>query len=117
LGRSEQARQHLRDALQITGSAAHFWEPLLLSLAAVSLLLADAGQAERAVEIFALASRYDYVANSRWFEDVIGNHIAAAAATLPPEVVAAAQERGKARDLWETAQELLEDLKNADQVD
>jgi hypothetical protein len=33
--------------------------------------------------------------------------IAAVAATLPPDVVAAAQVRGKARDLWETAEELL----------
>ena len=29
---------------------------------------------------------------------------------MPPEVVAAAQERGRARDLWETARELLEEL-------
>jgi hypothetical protein len=32
------------------------------------------------------------------------------AAALPPEVVAAAQERGRARDLWTTAQELLQDF-------
>jgi hypothetical protein len=50
------------------------------------------------------ASRYPYVANSRWFEDVASKHIAAAA-TLPPDAVSAAQERGRARDLWETAQE------------
>jgi hypothetical protein len=30
---------------------------------------------------------------------VVGRHIAAVAASLPPEVVAAAQERGRARDL------------------
>jgi hypothetical protein len=47
------------------------------------------------------------VANSRWFEDVAGRHIAAAAAPLPPDVVAAAQERGRARDLDATVAELL----------
>jgi hypothetical protein len=50
------------------------------------------------------------VANSRWFEDVVGQHIAAIAATLPPDVVTAAQGRGKARDLWATAEELLTEL-------
>jgi hypothetical protein len=62
------------------------------------------------VELYALASRYGFVANSRWFEDVVGKQIADVAATLPPEVVTAAQERGRARDLRETAQELLEEL-------
>jgi hypothetical protein len=65
---------------------------------------------ERALDIYALASRYPFVAHSRWFEDVAGKHIAAAAATLPPDVVAAAQERGRARDLWATAEELLAEL-------
>jgi hypothetical protein len=43
----------------------------------------------------------------RWFEDVVGRHVAAAAEALPPEVAAAARERGRARDLWTTAQELV----------
>jgi hypothetical protein len=62
------------------------------------------------VEIYALASRYPYVANSQWFEDIAGKQITAVAATLPPEVVAAAQERGRARDLQETVAELLVEL-------
>jgi hypothetical protein len=37
---------------------------------------------------------------------------AALAATLTPEVVAAAQKRGRARDLWATAEELLEELQD-----
>jgi hypothetical protein len=65
---------------------------------------------ERAVEVYALASRYSAVANSRWFEDIAGKHIAAAATILPPDVVAAAQERGRARDLWATMEELLAEL-------
>jgi hypothetical protein len=50
------------------------------------------------------------VAKSRWFEDVVGRQIAAVAATLPPDVVAAAQERGRARDLEATVAELLVEL-------
>jgi len=62
------------------------------------------------VQFYALASRYPYVVNSRWFEDIAGRHIAAVATTLPPEVVAAAQARGRARDLKATVAELLVDL-------
>jgi hypothetical protein len=83
---------------------------ILRALLGIALLLADRGETERAVELYALASRYPLVANAQWFEDVAGVHIAAAAATLPPDVVAAAQERGRARDLKATVEELLEEL-------
>ena len=73
-------------------------------------LLAEWGEPERAVELYALASRYPYVGESRFWEDAVGRHIAAAAESLPPDVVSAAQERGKARDLWATAEELLTEL-------
>ena len=63
------------------------------------------GRKKWAIKLYALASRYPYVANSRWFEDVVGRQIAAVAETLPPEVVVAAQERGKARDLEATMAE------------
>jgi hypothetical protein len=63
-----------------------------------------------AIERYALAWQNPYVANSRWFEDVAGRHIAAVAASLPPEVVAAAEARGRTRDLWQTAEELLKEL-------
>ena len=82
----------------------------MYALPAIALLLADQGKKERAVELYALASRHPFVANSRWFEDVAGNRIGAVAATLPPEVAAAAQERGRARDLEATAKALLVEL-------
>ncbi len=62
------------------------------------------------MELYTLASRWPIIANSRWFEDVAGQHIITIAATLPPDVVTAARERGRARDLWETAAELLAEL-------
>ena len=67
----------------------------------------DSDRVESAVELYALASRYPFVANSRWFEDVAGKYITVAAVALPPDVVAAAQARGRARDLWATVEELL----------
>jgi hypothetical protein len=60
--------------------------------------------------MYGLASRYPLVARSRWFEDVFGQHVAAAAQALPPDVVAAAQERGRVRDLAATVAELLAEV-------
>jgi tetratricopeptide (TPR) repeat protein len=108
IGRPDQAREHLAEALRL-GRKQDSWPPVVLALPAIALLLADRGAAEQAVELYALATIFPYVANSRWFEDVAGKHIAAAAA-LPPQVVAAAQERGRARDLWATVEELLAEL-------
>jgi tetratricopeptide (TPR) repeat protein len=108
-GRHAQAREHLCAALRITAES-HYRNAALQSLPAMALLLLDKGAPERAVELYALAARYPYVANSRWFEDVAGREIGAAAEALPPDVVANAQERGRARDLWATMEELLEEL-------
>jgi hypothetical protein len=72
--------------------------------------LAAEGQAERAVEVYDTAQRYPYIANSHWYRDVFGPPIAAVAASLPPEVVRAAQARGRARTLEATVWELLAEL-------
>jgi predicted ATPase/DNA-binding SARP family transcriptional activator len=109
LGQRAQARHHVHEALRTAAAIQACWS-LMFVLPGMALLLADEGQVERAVELYALASCDPLVANSRWFEDVAGRHIAAAAASLPPEVVTAAQERGRARDLDATVAELLEEL-------
>ncbi|MCP4515964.1 MAG: tetratricopeptide repeat protein, partial [Delftia sp.] len=109
LAKHAQARQHLCEALR-TGAEIGALPVLITSLPTIALLLADQGEGEQAVELYALASRYPHVANSRWFEDVVGQHIAAVAAALPPEVVAAAQERGWACNLQATVAGLLVEL-------
>jgi len=109
LGQKAQARQDLLEGMRTAVEIGHF-RSCLVSLPLMALLLADRGEVERAVELCALASRYPYVANSRWFEDVAGRHIASAASTLPPEVVEAAQERGRVRNLEATIAELLKEL-------
>jgi tetratricopeptide (TPR) repeat protein len=109
LGRHSQARTHLAEALRIVAQLQAGVVAFSI-MSGIALLLAEEGEAQRAVEVYALASREPYVANSHWYEDVCGKHIAAAAATLPTDVVSSAQERGRARDLWETAEELLEEL-------
>ncbi len=73
-------------------------------------VLAQHGQPERAVEVYALASQHPQIAASRWWADVAGRHVAAAAMTLTPEVLAAARKRGQARELQATLQELSAEL-------
>ena len=109
-GRLVETRRTLREALKIGAESGAFFPPIT-ALPAIALLRLDQGEVERAIELYALARRYPYVAKSRWFEDVAGKHIAAAAADLPAGVVAAAQERGRARDLGATVQDLLAELR------
>jgi tetratricopeptide (TPR) repeat protein len=109
LGQISRAEQYLAEALR-TASEIQTSFPLTTALSAIALLADDQGENEKAVELYALASRHPRVANSRWFEHIAGRHIADVAATLPPDVVAAAQERGKARNLEATVAELLAEL-------
>jgi len=110
-GRLTQARELLCEALELC-SALRAGQVPLIALPVAALVLADLGDPERAVEIYALASRYPHVARSRLWEDLAGRRIAALAVTLPPEEVAAAQARGRARDTQATIDELAAGLRN-----
>jgi len=109
LGQKTQARQSLAQALQL-GIKIRSLRPLWAALPAVALLRADRGEVERAAELYALAWTVPHVACSRWYEDVAGRELAAVAASLPPEVREAALARGRAREIWATAEELLAEL-------
>ncbi len=109
LERRPEAWQHFASALDWASRHRRFME-LMVALAGIALLLTDEGQVERAVDLYALASRYPFVTKSRWFEDVVGRHIAAVAGTLPAELVAVLEERGRTRDLESTTTELRAEL-------
>jgi DNA-binding SARP family transcriptional activator len=109
LGQPARARQCLCKALRPALESGHHIT-LLSALPVLALLLADVGEVERAVELYALATRYDHVAHSRWYEDVVGKHITARSAALSSDAVAAARERGRARDLETTVKKFLADL-------
>ena len=83
---------------------------LVHALPGIALLFADQGDMERAVELYALASTFDWVAKSKWFADIAGDEIEEVAAELPSDVVDAAQSRGRDLDVWETAGNLLAEL-------
>jgi hypothetical protein len=109
MGCLSQAREHLWEALRLSAELGGILT-VAFALPGIALLWASYGDVERAVELYALASGMPIVSNSRWFEDAVGRHIAAAAATLPPDTIAAAQARGRARDLKSTITELLVEL-------
>jgi predicted ATPase/DNA-binding SARP family transcriptional activator/Tfp pilus assembly protein PilF len=112
LGGPEEAHAHFFEALEIVVEIRLFI-PLLQVLPMIAVVLVDADDPHlkaRGVQLYALARSLPFVAKAQLFEDVAGRHIKAATASLPPEVVAAAQERGRALDWWETAEALLEEL-------
>ena len=110
LRRLSESRQHLHESIRMAAETESF-VAVQGVLPMIPPLLADQGQEERAVELYALVlSRIPLVPNSRWFEDVVSQQIAAVAEGLPPDVVAAAQARGQARDLWATVAELVDEL-------
>ncbi|NIV34906.1 MAG: AAA family ATPase [Anaerolineae bacterium] len=106
LERAPEAWRHLSTALEWAGRNHQFYE-LMVALAGIALLLADAGKAEQAVEVYACASSHPFVANSQWFEDVAGAEVSTVAAQLPPKVAQVAFARGQAADPWQVAKELM----------
>jgi predicted ATPase/DNA-binding SARP family transcriptional activator len=109
VGDTVAARQHIKEALQI-GAELQTLMPVLYALPAAARLLICEGAEERAVEVYACASRYEFVSNSRWFHDLVGEAISSASAQLPAEVVAEAQAKGQAKNWDVMAVDLLAEL-------
>jgi predicted ATPase/DNA-binding SARP family transcriptional activator len=109
LGRPAQAVSYFFKAVKI-GMEKQMAPVFYLVLPAAALILIDQGKIERALEVYALAMRFSYVDNSRWFAAVAWREIAARAGSLSGEVIATVQARGRARDLMATAEELLSEF-------
>jgi hypothetical protein len=112
LGHRAEAQTYLAEALEIALEIGAYI-PMLFLMPIIPVVLADdedEGLKERAVELYAMAESRPFVANSRLFEDIAGRHIRSATADVSPEVVEAAQARGRALDWWETAAKLLDEL-------
>jgi hypothetical protein len=93
------ARRSVVEALEIGIDLGAFM-PVIYSLPVAALLLAEGGAVEQALELCACATRYPFVANSRWFQDLIAGPLATAEARLSAESAAAARARGQAQD-WQ----------------
>lgn len=101
------AKIALREALHLCLQVRGFVGLMYVVPAAV-LWLALSGQPESAVMYDALARQQPYIARSRWYADVVGVHVAAAAAMLAPATAVQLQQQGERLDWWETAVALQE---------
>jgi tetratricopeptide (TPR) repeat protein len=102
-------RQRAHQVLHITVRARNY--PGTLSGLSISALwMAGRGQTARALEISSLVMRHAYFGRSVWRQETLERPILLAATALPPDVIQAARARGRALDLWDTAQELLAEL-------
>jgi hypothetical protein len=109
-GNTIQGRQSAREALQMS-LATRTVLSLSVSLLAAALVLVAEGEAEHALESYAVFLNVPVVpTHADWFRALGGDKLEAIAASLPPEVAAAARERGQARDPWAVASELVSDL-------
>jgi tetratricopeptide (TPR) repeat protein len=109
LGDIPGARRYFHQALEMDISVQRI-PFVLLALVGIAALLAAEGERERALKLLALVIHHPV--SLQWAKDRAAPLVAQLEAELPPDVVAAAQERGRARDLDATVKELLAELEN-----
>jgi tetratricopeptide (TPR) repeat protein len=109
LGDSQRAVANLREAAQ-TALARRAYPTLAYTLPVAALLVLDTGRIARAAEVWASASTMACVANSRWFQDVIGRPIAAAVQDLPATVLTEVRCRGRRTQPRNALQAAIDDL-------
>jgi tetratricopeptide (TPR) repeat protein len=107
LGNYADARTYLRRSLELAVSA-QMPSRHLLTLVGVARVWAKEGDKERALELLALVMNHRF--SWQLAKDQAAPLIAELEAELSPEVAAAAQARGRARDLDATVAELLDEL-------
>ncbi|MCP4164418.1 MAG: hypothetical protein GY759_00815 [Chloroflexi bacterium] len=119
LGDIFHARTCFSEALQLAAIHQDL-ASLMYALIGITLLLTELGLREQAIALHALASRYPMVANSCWFNQVIGSHITAVEVTMPSEDVSLAFARGRSRDsidaVGKLKVELADTLRTGDSV-
>jgi hypothetical protein len=108
-GDLDQSRQHF---IRLLTSALRLKDfiYLLMALPGVALYLVQRGEMEQAITVWAQAQCQPYLANSQYYEDVVGLVVVGATADLPPHIVEAAQVNGRSQDIWRMAESLLKTL-------
>lgn len=105
-GRPSRAWGYLAMGLRL-GLAHRSFMSIIGAIRVAALLLADQGYVARAIELAELGRRQNY---GKWVEDLYYQQLDTHAATLAPDRADAALQRGRARDPWATADELLAEI-------
>lgn len=95
-----------RQALQMASEIGAF-TPLLFAIPSAAVLEAKHGNNQRAGALYALAARFPFVADSRWFQDVYERSISDTVLDLRLEPTVAAHEQENAQALWAAASMIL----------
>lgn len=106
LGALAQARHCLIEGMGVT-SRMGAYRFTIQGLPATAILLALDERLEAAAFVNGAIRRYPYLTNSRWYAAVALDRLAELLASLPADVRAAAEERGRALELPELTDELL----------
>ena len=85
---------------------------LMHVLPMAAFILTRERQLLQAVELYEVALTFPLVANAKLFEDIVGNEITATAKILDPSEVKKARKRGRERNPWKVAVELLAHLES-----
>jgi DNA-binding SARP family transcriptional activator/predicted ATPase len=101
---------YLEQAL-VNGMEKGFFWVFMLALATLAVMLAEAGELEQALEVYAAVTAHPCAGNSQWFEDLFGTPLREMCAGLPSEAIEAAQRRGRSRKLREVGEGYLEKLR------
>ena len=111
LGRLKQAILDIREGIFITNQAGS-WQAKVYFLANFARFKAEQGELEKAIELYALATRHPYLGNSRFWWDVAGKRLTELASSIPKAGANAAEKRGKSLDLEETLIQIDSELAN-----
>ena len=86
----------MKDVLTLSERTGAFM-PLYYALSIIAALFAESGEVERGVATYGLArERFAFVANSQWFEDVIGRPLAEVAErAMSPERIKPRRPKGE----------------------
>lgn len=109
LGNLDNAQRNLAEATHIALRFRNDSAPLSVFWG-LALVAAEERNGARAVEFWALVSQAPLLTTSRLYQDVYRKYIAPVTATMLPEVIATAKERGRAGDLWGTLEELQTEM-------
>ena len=111
LGNLRQAKEQLLIALKETRET-YVQMAFMDALSLMALLYLDQGERAKALELYTLATTHPIVANSAWFDQLVGQPIRVATATLDPPIVKAAQKAGQAGDFVAAREAIIAELEN-----
>jgi tetratricopeptide (TPR) repeat protein len=111
VGRIDLARRHGWQALRMAADIQQF-VVCQFALNTIIVILAREGLTERAIELEVLMCSRHPLFDRGWYEKQLRKPFAERIAALPGEAVAAARERGRQLDYWQTVESLLSELDN-----